>query len=368
MNSAKVSIVQNPASHFSSRAPILHGGTVVSGRVLSSNGGGSYTVSLAGQMIEVKSEAKLEAGQVFQARVKIEGGKVALSLLQESKSSGGLVQKFSVQNQNLSPQLSNFLSSLGFEPNSDSFRILQFMQQLGMKIDVPAAKKALHASKKGGETDTEKAQVSLLLDEKGIPSDEEKIKAVIGRNPENKEDTRKRKNQNEKLKIENGKLKIRDANLKLEKDIVKSYFSQVDSASLSHKAGLLSAFNTVLSSPSKNPPLRHWILLPFEWNFRNYAGDIRLLFDSDLKNLEKVIVNLENESKKRIFLLSYKGGNVDSVKFASSVESDSYEINLLSSLICTALGDKVAVSSAALDELRGFCAGDEAVKFVRGIL
>lgn len=356
----KVSVIQGQISQNKANFAVLRSGSVVTGRVLARNGDGSYSVSLAGQKISVRSETPLKAGSLFSAKVSVKGEVVTLSLVKENVSSE-ILQKIGGSSQ-ISPQLANLLTSLGFEPNAESFKILQFMQQLGMKIDVPEAKKALKRAE-NSENKEEKAQVSLLLDEKGIASDEEKIEAVIGQNGKNsggKDSDREKGNpqkQNKQPQIKNTE--------SLKKS-VRSYFDSVDSASLSHKAGILSAFNTVLSSPSKNPPLKHWILLPFEWNFNNYAGDIRLLFDSDLKNLEKVIVRLENESKKRVFVLFYKGGKVASVKFASSVESDSAETKAFSSLICMALGNKVDVSSMNIDELKGFCSDDEKFALLDG--
>ena len=199
-----VRVIQGQVSQNVRASAVLRNGSLVTARVVSQNGNGSYTVSLAGQMIEVRSKVPLQKGQVFQAKVAMSGNQLFLSLVSEAKNAGELVQKLPVQNQNLSPQLQNFLSSLGFEPNLDSFKIVQFMQQLGMKFDVESAKKALNQSKKDGTVRQEKAQISLLLEEKGIAASDERVSAIVGNGKrKNENGKRKKENENGKWETEN---------------------------------------------------------------------------------------------------------------------------------------------------------------------
>jgi hypothetical protein len=232
------------------------------------------------------------------------------------------------------------------------------MQQIGMKIDVDSAKKALKQAK-NSENKEEKAQISLLFEEKGIKSSDERVQTIIGRKQQGgsgkrKDESGKREKQ-EKLRICNFSDKL-----------VKSYFSQVDEAASLREAGVLSAFNTVLSSSKKDIPLRHWILLPFEWNFRAYSGNIRLLFDSELKNLEKLVIDLKNPEKNHIFVVEYKNGEAESVKFASdSVTADS-EKSRLCALLSSMFGKNVGVQMKDFDSLKGFCSGDENFSVLNG--
>ena len=350
---AQVHVVQGQISQNVRNASVLRNGAVVSARVLSSNGGGSYTVSLAGQMIDVKSNSTLVAGQVFQAKVKIAGNQVLLSLVQDSKmESGEIVQKFGGSSASLSPEIQSFLSSLGFEPNAESFKILQFMQQIGMKIDAEGAKKALAKAKHDENKSEEKSQLSLLFEHKGILVDEGKVNAVFDRNSENKNESRQQhKNHDEKEFLQN----------------VKKYFDSVDSAADSHEAGILTAFNTILSSGKKSPPLRHWLVFPFEWNFSNYSGNIRLLFDSDLKKLEKTIVNLKNPEKKHIFVLYYKEGALDSVRFSSDSVRSKNESAYMEGLLSSMLPEGVKVEFAEFNSLKGFCSENEKISMLDGI-
>lgn len=359
MNSAAISLIQGNLSQNPANFSILRSGSVVTGRVLERNADGSYSVSLAGQKINVKSESSLQDGSVFSAKVSLKGESIQLSLVKESVSSE-ILQKFGGTggNSELSPQVANLLSSLGFEPNAESFKILQFMQQIGMKIDVDSAKKALKQAK-NSENKEEKAQISLLFEEKGIKSSDERVQTIIGRKQQGgsgkrKDESGKREKQ-EKLRICNFSDKL-----------VKSYFSQVDEAASLREAGVLSAFNTVLSSSKKDIPLRHWILLPFEWNFRAYSGNIRLLFDSELKNLEKVVIDLKNPAKNHIFVLYYKNAEVSSVKFASDTEFSDSQKSHLCEVLSSMLSKKISVKIEDFASLKGFCAEDEQFSFLDG--
>ena len=361
----KVSVIQGQFSQNRTNLALLRSGSVVTGRVLSKNGSSSYTLSLAGQKIEVHSQTNLKEGLVFRAKVSLSGNQVQLSLLQEANAQNQKpVINFSAEPQNLSPELSNFLSSLGFEPNAESFKILQFMQQIGMKIDVQAAKKALLLSKKNSDSDSEYSQVSLLLDEKGLAPDSEKIAAVLGQNGRNRNDSGGSKDRNSEQKTKSPSLdSFSTDNLK---KAVKKFFSQVDHASLENKSGILTAFNSILSSSPDNIPLRHWIILPFEWNYASYTGDIRLLFDSELKALEKTLVNLKNESQKLVFVLYYKNNQLDFVKFGcepASAQNPFSGAKILQSL----MPGNVPVEEADFDSLHGFCASDETISTLNGI-
>lgn len=360
MNSAAISLIQGNLSQNPANFSILRSGSVVTGRVLARNGDGSYSVSLAGQKINVKSESSLQDGSVFSAKVSLKGESIQLSLVKESVSSE-ILQKFGGTggNSEISPQVANILSSLGFEPNTESFKILQFMQQIGMKFDVESAKKALKQAK-DSENKEEKAQVSLLLEEKGIKSSDERVQAIIGRKHQN--ENGKRKEESGKRETESGKWKAQVFSC----EAVKAYFARVDEAASSHEVGLLSAFNTVLSSCKKDVPLRHWIVLPFEWNFRFYSGNMRLLFDSELKNLEKLVIELNNPVKNHIFVVNYKNAEVSSVKFASDSEITDSKKSHLCEVLSSMFNKKVSVELDDFASLKGFCAGDEKFSMLDG--
>ena len=107
-------------------------------------------------------------------------------------------------------------------------------------------------------------------------------------------------------------------------------------------------------------------MFPFEWDFQKSWGNIRLLFDSELKNLEKAIIDLKNDEKNNIFVLYYNKNEVDSVKFSSSDDLTSSEKTSLAKTLGAMFGGKIGVEMADFSELRGFCAGDEEISFVSG--
>ncbi len=352
----KVSVIQGQISQNNANIAVLRNGSVVTARVLSKNGDGSYSVSLAGQKINVKSDIPLKTGSVFSAKVSVLGESVKLSLLKENAGSSEILQKFSSEAE-LSPKISEFLQSLGFEANIESLKIFQFMQQIGMKIDVQSAKKALSKSKEKSDKSEENSQLELLLEKKCIKSDSAQVGAVLSHNQENSE--KNNKNQNEQNQNENqANEQSSGENQKIDSESIKSYFDSVDEAALSRKNGLLSAFNSILSSSAEEKPLRHWIVLPFEWDFKNYSGNIKLLFDSDLKNLQKTIIELKNNSENKIFVINYRCGEVDSVKFSSESGGES--------LLKSMFGEKVKVESCEPGSLSGFCPTDEEISFVNG--
>ena len=358
----KVSVIQGQISQNNANIAVLRNGSVVTARVLSKNGDGSYSVSLAGQKINVKSDIPLKTGSVFSAKVSVLGESVKLSLLKENAGSSKILQKFSSEAE-LSPKISEFLQSLGFEANIESLKIFQFMQQIGMKIDVQSAKKALSKSKEKSDKSEENSQLELLLEKKCIKSDSAQVGAVLSHNQENSGKNNKNQyeqNQNENQANEQnpGENKSLPKNQKIDSELIKSYFDSVDEAALSRKNGLLSAFNSILSSSAEEKPLRHWIVLPFEWDFKNYSGNIKLLFDSDLKKLQKTIIELKNNSENKIFVINYRCGEVDSVKFSSESGGES--------LLKSMLGEKVKVESCEPGILSGFCPTDEEISFVNG--
>ncbi|MBQ8680761.1 MAG: hypothetical protein IJ530_13570 [Treponema sp.] len=354
-----VHIVQGQLSQ-KIRSAVLRNGSTVTGRILSKDAESFYTVSIAGQKISVKSEANLAPGSFFSARVSVKNGLVELSLIKENADSGGLVQKFTPEKGSLSPQIADFLTSLGFEPNESSLKLFQFMHQLGMKIDIALAKKTLRSSQKDSDADGEKSQILLLLEEKGIKSSDERVSAILGKNQRDSGDS-ERKSKNKEAPA----LGLSTFPQKINSSDIKKFFESVDAASLNHKHGVLTAFNTVLSAKNKESPLRHWILLPFEWDFQKSNGVIKLLFDSELKNLQKLIIDIKNTRTNRIFSLSFKDNKPDSVKFASNSEDD-YSSPESLSLFSSLFPFSMHLEQVDFDSLRGFAVSDEELSFVRG--
>ena len=73
MTMIPVRIVQSSSQSSLSARPGLQAGNVVNARVLYDMGGGQYAISLAGQKIAVRSQAALEPGSVFAAKIIVKG-------------------------------------------------------------------------------------------------------------------------------------------------------------------------------------------------------------------------------------------------------------------------------------------------------
>ena len=349
------------------RHSLLRSGSTVTGRVLSQNGALSYTVSIAGQKIIVKSESPLVPGETFSARVTVKDSLIELSLIKEGSLSANLIQKMS-NTGILSQEVMNFLSSLGFEADAESLALFQFMQQIGMKIDIPAAKKAIAASGgKNGGVNREKTEISLLLDEKGLLSqDDAQVCAILGGRQGDSDESSSKKGKGRNQGGREDFLSSKNKNYpKISPSDIKAYFDSVDAAS-ERKDGLLSAFNTVTASHKKDIPLRHWIVLPFEWDFQKSFGNIKLLFDSELKKLEKFIIDLKNTEKRNIFVVSYKDKRIDTVRFSSDQKVTEARRKLQIEQLASLLGAPVFFEP--LESLLGFCAGDEEIAFVSGVV
>jgi len=363
MKSSAISVIQGPLSQKNANVAVLRNGTIVTARILSKNSDGTFTLSLAGQKINVKSEALLKIGSTISAKVSLAGKEVQLSLIKENPESNEIFQKFSAQTE-ISPQIANLLTSLGFEPNIESLKILQFMQQLGIKINAEEAKKTLAKSKSNGKTDQEKAEFSLLLEEKGMEMPDKRINALLGHSERQNHHSEQNSSHSEQSHHHSGQSEgFRENCLKS----VKSYFSAVDKASLKNSPGPLSAFNTILSKNKENSPLRHWLLLPFEWEAQKSYGNIKLLFDSELKKLQKVIIDLKNAEKNNIFVLYYKNQEVDSLSFATSEKLPDSKKSALCERLSKMFGQNFPVRATDFEELKGFCPGDEEIKILNGM-
>ena len=113
------------------------------------------------------------------------------------------------------------------------------------------------------------------------------------------------------------------------KAFVKNYFDSVEKSAAANKNGILTAFNSAKKS-EKNGGYGnlYWILLPFEWAAFDAFGDIRLLINSDFKNLQKIVINCEKNVQKCKFVVYLNQKKVKSLKFGLNFALDSKKIEL----------------------------------------
>lgn len=360
-SSVQVVNVKNDFSQKNASSP-LHDGSVVKARVISKEKSGFYAVSFAGHKFRVQSQKTLLPGQVFKAQIFVKDGKVFLKEVLESAKNSGL-ETFNLKNFDSSnPGLKNMLVKLGLPVIPESLRLIQFALEMGIKIEPSKLKTSLLRGQKSEKKDIQKSQVALLLEEKGLSSTDFAVEAVT-RNFYDEENSEKKDRDNdgnsffekksgdksnekssEKSDKESGEGKINS-------DDIKEYFESVFERARKNKCGPLSLFNSL---KPKNSAERHWIVLPFEWNFDGYFGVIRVLLSADKKCIKKLLINCKNSQKSYSFVLYLSENKVKAIKFALKNASDSV-LRFMNQKLKTFF-PLSSVESADFEELEGFAA------------
>ncbi len=360
---SNVHIVQNSnVSSVQTTSPSLHNGSIVKARVIEQTGPQSFAVSIAGQKVNVTSALPLVKGAVFDARIIVQNNQVMLKVLQQ-KEEGGLTFLNTKLFESKNPELENLLNKFGLPVIPESLKLLQFALNMGIK---PLPDKLGRAFKNGLEKNKfsqEKAQTALLLDEKGITVTQEAVEAVTqsfgghsGGQSSSKQDEKKKETESESIRTEDSRAES------ISSEDVKEFIKSADEASLVNKTGLLTLFNSVMSKVTEKP---HWLILPFEWDYDNYSGVIRVLFSENKKEVQKIILNCHNESKSIIFVLYLKGEKLESVKAAfkgvfEGSSSDKIQKKLESYF------EGTQVSTVDFEELEGFAVEDSDIGVFKG--
>ena len=376
-----VHIVHETAQSSPQGRPGLQAGSVVQARVIQTLGGGNYVISLAGQTVSVRSEIPLQQGAVFSAKIDVRGEQVVLSLVGKENAQPLVTQFFSASAQDgLSPQLAHLLASLGLSAESEAFRLLQFAQAMGMKIDPRQMRKALQAAgRDGGGEDA--SQTALVLDEKGIEANADALAAVTdgmaggGRNGGNQRNGNGGKNHPDE--DSEGRQKMQGASVPDSVDDfafatdvsstdIKAYFSSVDRAASQNEIGALTLFNSFRGGENSQDIAR-WMVLPFEWTL-GYQGEIRILPEKNQKNVREIIINAKNLHTNWHFVVYCKQGKIDSVRFSRiPMVSDKAELtDRLKKMLVPSFGSLKSVEYVA--ELDGWCAQDKAIGTVGGLV
>ncbi len=311
----------------------------ISAKVLDVLGNNSYLISLAGKKIKVTSKIPLEKGLIFTSKVNIENNKIFLKLLETNKENFTEVSKFNFsENSQISSSFENLLLSLGLTVDKSSIRLLQFAQELGIKLQPHKFKKARKVATSDDDNKEEKEQLSILLQEKGLLGDEGSVLSVLSSYSKNNKDTDDKSESSFPVFSE------------IIGDDIKSYIEEVDLASKNNKYGILTTFNMI--KPLKKDE-DFWIILPFEWEFKKYNGVIRVLLEPIKKSIKKIIINCGNNKKKYIFVLYFKLGEVESIEFSLHPQKDiSGFISVLESMVLK------EIKYVDFCTLQGFCAKD----------
>lgn len=302
----------------------LHDGSLVRGRVLSSDGAGSYTVSIAGRQVVVRSTLPLAAGQAFTAQIQLNGNEIRL-VLQNAAAREPLVS--GAQN------MQALLTALGLPAGAESERLVAFVQVLGIKLQPEALKKALASSRAlGGRNDA--AFLSVLLDDKGMESGADAVQAVFdggaggerhgsgghaGSSGENAGQDAGKDNSAASHVASDASF-VYDAITSTPAAFFADYAAQADYAaehasSDESRAGALTACNQLYRKREAEDANLHWIFLPFDWDYNGYSGVIRVLFDAARKKIVRLAVNMQNNMVQNKFLVYYNLKGIERAEF-----------------------------------------------------
>lgn len=328
MNS-NVRIVNAQNLALTSQNRLLRSGDIVNARVISYQGSSSYVLSVGGQKINVRSHLPLKEGAVFKAQIFTENNTVRLKIL-ESLTNTTETVSFSNSNFNARDSgISKMLLKLGLPLCAESFKLVQFALSLGIKIQPERLQKLIKKAAAKESENLEKAEISILLEEKALCVTENAVEKITdelyGKNKDKNEDKKNPQNKNSLQKNE-----------VLKKSDVQDYFKDVEEAVLTRQAGELALFNSVL--PVKKGGA-HWIVLPFEWNYKNFAGVIRVLLSEDRKNLQKMLINCKNRLNSYLFVLYLKDNKVASVKMGVKNTFDSNTVSFIKDVLQNTFSD-----------------------------
>ncbi|MCR5724521.1 MAG: hypothetical protein K6G80_05480 [Treponema sp.] len=337
-----------------SRSASLREGAVVQARVLSHDGGSSYTVSIAGRKLQVRSEQPMTAGQVFSARIQLKGEEIALVLQSTADA--------------LPPerQLQALLSSLGLPENTEAFRLVHFAQALGIRLKPEQLRKAYALSLRF--SDSEAAELCLILDDKGLESSDEAVQSVLDGRGENSRRQKRRQesedsgaDQQDKerrgsrncYRQSSGKGSKQGGNdrdfpppaeaelvpdvqpslpaeasgeltgdfvcqgiLSNPEQFVSEYVSSADASSSLNAPGAMTVCNQIARKRNVEDAHRHLIQLPFVWDYAGYEGVILLLWDADSKKLCRITIHMQNHMEKKHFVVYYYNQRISRIAFS----------------------------------------------------
>lgn len=355
--SSNVRIVSENLSQLAKSQFSLHSGSLVNGRVLKAKENNTYVLSLGGKKIEVRSNLLLKEGMNFKARLEVNGSTLFIKL--DTPLKGDVSKSVSLSKFNPNDKiLSSILQDLSLPLIPESFKLIQFALSMGIKLDSQKLKKALLSGDDGQKKSLEKSQTSLLLEEKGFGISFKVVEGVAQgfynrekKDFQTEQDKKHSEQPDKKQQVE--KIKTED---------VKDYFEQVEQASQNNRLGSLTLFNSVVAKKGFG---QHWLVLPFEWEYKNFTGVIRVLLSDGGKSFKKIVLNCENSVKTCTFVLYFIGNKVTSIKAAFGGGFNLTNLNFLQSKI-DELFNGVNFEFAEFEELEGFATDDTVLPLFRG--
>lgn len=360
-------VVQKSALAQNSSARTLGEGDSIYVRVIKNQGGGKYIVSLGGNRFELSSTIKLNEGETFPAKIKIENQKIFLV-----QQSGTEIQKSVLENLEglflsdgkiLNPEIVKYFENLSLFPDFVNYSLLQTMKYLGLNFSHQAFTKARQIAFRFKGKESEAAKTALILAQKGIEPSEENVRAVLSadsgdsESPDSEDfNEREKFSEPEVLKdseesekseysekrdffseaefsdekffasennCENGKSVLsseNDESVNAEKRIfsaLKNFFDSLLKGENTQKnpQGLLSLFNHSGFKKTGFSEGGSWIKVPLEFDFfkngenKSAFGEICFFIKSETKKAEKFACRINFFEKIYKFVLSFKGNS-----------------------------------------------------------
>ena len=318
---------------------VLKNGSSVYVRILNTTENpNKYIASFVGNLFEVTSNTKLLPGTEFRAKIQLNGKTLQLIPQKniENTQTEDKIQKFDIKSfEQNSTQINNLLQNLNLPQDKLSLNLIQFFQQLQIKLNIPLIKKTRTKIKnilskneniKHCENSQEKlSELDLSMELKGFSlSDEELINLLQSFNQDKIFNFPNNLQNNENDKSQ------QDEN---DESIDFSFLSEIynqDDILQNRKNGSLTLFNHIITDKSNF----HWITLPFEFTIGDilYFGNIRLLLNRTEKKLQKTYISCSNQHTKYYFMLYYelKGENKNThIKYFIEPSQNKNDIELL---------------------------------------
>lgn len=351
-------VVQKSALAQNSSARTLSEGDSIYVRVIKNQGGGKYIVSLGGNRFELSSTIKLNEGETFPAKIRIENQKIFLVQQSGTEIRKSVLENleglFSSDGKILNPEIVKYFENLSLFPDFVNYSLLQTMKYLGLNFSHQSFTKARQIAFRFKGKESEAAKTALILIQKGIEPSEENVRAILSSDSEDSEcpdseDLNEKKNffESEALKdseefekseySENrdffsgqefsDKKNFRSENnsendeyLNLEKRIfsaLENFFGSLLKGEKPQKnpQGLLSLFNHSGFKKTGFSEGGSWIKVPVEFVFfqngenKSAFGEICFFIKSETKKAEKFACRINFFEKIYKFVLSFKGNS-----------------------------------------------------------
>lgn len=318
---ADIYVHADSALNGSGSSRILHEGSFVSVRILAKNGPQMYTASFAGGRFNVTSRQNLEPGAVFRARVVLDDGKIMLVPEKQTAAEAVSLQNYNSEVFSSQPgipladsSLASSLLSLGLPPDIISLRLVQQLQQLGVRFDVKLLGKIRAAAAHFPGHEAEAAEAALILEEKGIESSDDAIERVIfTRDFSNSGEAQPDRSFAQSADV-GGTAAADDADiagdvLREMRRYIHTVFDENGTVQ-KNRPGFLTLYNHSGSGSFQNDGFHgHWILLPFDLSYGISAGRqsghgiMRIFSDIGIKKSRKIIINFETDRQKSFYVV-----------------------------------------------------------------